>query len=99
MKRLVAYSSVGHMGFVALGIAAWTPVALSGAVLQMVNHGITTGALFAMVGMLDERTGHAGDRGIRRTVGQGPALLPSFSSCSAWPRPGSRGSTTSPGSS
>jgi NADH-quinone oxidoreductase subunit M len=55
MKRLVAYSSVGHMGFVALGIAAWTPVALSGAVLQMVNHGITTGALFAMVGMLDER--------------------------------------------
>ena len=57
MKRLVAYSSVGHMGFVALGIAAWTPVALSGAILQMVNHGLTTGALFALVGMLDERTG------------------------------------------
>lgn len=56
MKRLVAYSSVGHMGFVALGIAVWSPVALSGAVLQMVNHGITTGALFALVGMLDERT-------------------------------------------
>ena len=55
MKRLVAYSSVGHMGFVALGIAAWTPVSLSGSVFQMVNHGITTGALFAMVGMLDER--------------------------------------------
>ena len=55
MKRLVAYSSVGHMGFVALGIAAWTPVALSGSVLQMVNHGVTTGALFALVGMLDER--------------------------------------------
>ena len=55
MKRLVAYSSVGHMGFVALGIAAWTPVALSGAILQMVNHGMTTGALFALVGMLDER--------------------------------------------
>ena len=55
MKRLVAYSSVGHMGFVALGIAAWTPVALSGSVLQMVNHGLTTTALFAMVGMLDER--------------------------------------------
>jgi NADH-quinone oxidoreductase subunit M len=55
MKRLVAYSSVGHMGFVALGIAAWSPVALSGAILQMVNHGITTGALFALVGMLDER--------------------------------------------
>ncbi len=57
MKRLVAYSSVGHMGFVALGIAAWTPVALSGAVMQMVNHGVTTAALFALVGMLDERSG------------------------------------------
>ncbi|GFO54087.1 NADH dehydrogenase subunit M [Geomonas sp. Red276] len=56
MKRLVAYSSVSHMGFVALGIAAWSPVALSGAVMQMVNHGVTTGALFALVGMLDERT-------------------------------------------
>ncbi len=56
MKRLIAYSSVGHMGFVALGIAAWTPVALSGSILQMVSHGITTSALFAMVGMLSERT-------------------------------------------
>ena len=56
MKRLIAYSSIGHMGFVALGIAVWTPVALSGAVLQMVNHGLTTTALFALVGMLDERT-------------------------------------------
>jgi NADH-quinone oxidoreductase subunit M len=55
MKRMVAYSSVGHMGFVALGIASWSPVALSGSILQMVNHGITTGALFATVGMLDER--------------------------------------------
>jgi len=57
MKRMVAYSSVGHMGFVALGIASWSPVALSGSILQMVNHGLTTGALFALVGMLDERTG------------------------------------------
>lgn len=56
MKRLVAYSSVGHMGFVALGIAAWTPVALSGSILQMVSHGVTTSALFAMVGMLASRT-------------------------------------------
>ncbi len=55
MKRMIAYSSIGHMGFVALGIAAWNPVALSGAVIQMVNHGVTTSALFAMVGMLDER--------------------------------------------
>ena len=56
MKRLVAYSSVGHMGFVALGIAAWTPVALSGSILLMVSHGVTTSALFAMVGMLAART-------------------------------------------
>jgi NADH-quinone oxidoreductase subunit M len=55
IKRLIAYSSFGHMGFIVLGIAAWTPIALSGAVLQMVNHGITTGAIFAMIGMLGER--------------------------------------------
>lgn len=55
LKRLIAYSSIGHMGFVALGIAAWTPVALSGALMVMINHGITTSALFALVGMLDER--------------------------------------------
>jgi NADH-quinone oxidoreductase subunit M len=56
MKRLVAYSSVGHMGFVALGIAAWTPLALSGSIVLMVSHGVTTSALFALVGMLDSRT-------------------------------------------
>jgi NADH-quinone oxidoreductase subunit M len=43
------------MGFVAIGIAAWQPVALSGAILQMANHGVTTAALFCLVGMLDER--------------------------------------------
>jgi NADH-quinone oxidoreductase subunit M len=56
MKRLVAYSSIGHMGFVALGIAAWTPVALSGSIILMVSHGVTTPALFALVGMLASRT-------------------------------------------
>jgi NADH-quinone oxidoreductase subunit M len=55
MKRLIAYSSIGHMGFVGIGIAAWQPVALSGSILQMANHGVTTGALFCLVGMLDER--------------------------------------------
>lgn len=55
MKRLVAYSSVGHMGFVAFGIAAWTPLALSGSIVLMVSHGITTSALFALVGMLASR--------------------------------------------
>lgn len=55
MKRLIAYSSIGHMGYVAIGIAAWEPVALSGSILQMANHGVTTGALFCLIGMLDER--------------------------------------------
>ena len=55
MKKLVAYSSVSHMGFVILGLAALTPLAAKGAVLQMVNHGLSTGALFLIVGVLYER--------------------------------------------
>lgn len=55
IKRLVAYSSVSHLGFVVLGIAALTTVGMSGSVLQMVNHGLSTGALFLLVGMLYER--------------------------------------------
>ena len=54
-KKLVAYSSVSHLGFVVLGIFAFTTEALQGAVIQMVNHGISTGALFLLVGMLYER--------------------------------------------
>jgi NADH-quinone oxidoreductase subunit M len=56
MKRLIAYSSVAHLGFVMLGLSALTAEAVSGAVLQMVNHGISTGALFLMIGLLYERT-------------------------------------------
>ncbi|MBS2022804.1 MAG: NADH-quinone oxidoreductase subunit M [Deltaproteobacteria bacterium] len=56
LKRLIAYSSVAHLGFVMLGLAALTPEAVSGAVMQMVNHGISTGALFLMIGYLYERT-------------------------------------------
>jgi NADH-quinone oxidoreductase subunit M len=55
MKKLVAYSSVSHLGFVMLGIAAFTTTAVTGAVYQMLNHGISTGALFFMVGMLYDR--------------------------------------------
>ncbi|MEP0548375.1 MAG: NADH-quinone oxidoreductase subunit M [Rhodothermales bacterium] len=54
-KKLVAYSSVAHLGFVVLGIFAFTPEALQGAMIQMVNHGISTGALFLLIGMLYER--------------------------------------------
>ena len=56
MKRLVAYSSVSHLGLVVIGIGAFTGTALTGAVLQMVNHGLSTGALFLLVGVLYERT-------------------------------------------
>jgi NADH-quinone oxidoreductase subunit M len=55
MKKLVAYSSVSHMGFVVLGIFALNIEGISGAVLQMVNHGLSTGALFLAVGIIYER--------------------------------------------
>ncbi len=55
VKRLVAYSSVSHMGFVALGLFSLTTTGIDGAVIQMVNHGLTTGALFACVGVFYER--------------------------------------------
>ncbi len=55
LKKLVAYSSVAHLGFVTLGIFALQQESLSGAVLQMVNHGLSTGALFLLVGFLYER--------------------------------------------
>jgi len=55
MKKLVAYSSVSHLGFVVLGIFSFTHMGLDGAVYQMLNHGISTGALFVLVGLLYER--------------------------------------------
>ena len=54
-KRLVAYSSVSHMGFVLLGVYAWNEFALQGAVMQMVAHGFSTAALFMIAGSLQER--------------------------------------------
>lgn len=56
IKKLVAYSSISHMGFVTLGIFAFNSQGVQGAVLQMFNHGITTGALFLAVGQLYDRT-------------------------------------------
>jgi NADH-quinone oxidoreductase subunit M len=55
VKRLVAYSSVAHLGYVMLGLFAMTSASLEGAVLQMVNHGISTGALFLLVGVIYDR--------------------------------------------
>jgi len=55
LKKLVAYSSVSHLGFVMLGLFALTPTALAGSLYQMLNHGLSTGALFLLVGMIYER--------------------------------------------
>ncbi|MCA9873603.1 MAG: NADH-quinone oxidoreductase subunit M [Anaerolineales bacterium] len=57
LKRLVAYTSVSHMGFVMLGIFAWNPLALQGAIMVIVAHGLSTGALFILVGDLYDRLG------------------------------------------
>ena len=54
-KRLVAYSSVSHMGMVMLGMFALTPVGITGSIVQQINHGISTGALFLIVGIVYER--------------------------------------------
>lgn len=55
MKKLVAYSSVSHLGYCVLGVAAFNSVATAGSIYQMLNHGITTGALFLLVGVLYDR--------------------------------------------
>jgi len=55
MKKLIAYSSVAHLGYVMLGLFAVTPSAIEGSILQMINHGISTGALFLLVGVIYDR--------------------------------------------
>jgi NADH-quinone oxidoreductase subunit M len=72
LKKLVAYSSVSHMGFVTLGIFVFNEQGMQGAILQMVNHGLITGALFLLVGVIYERT-H--DRAIAK-MGGAAAVLP-----------------------
>lgn len=62
LKRLVAYTSVSHLGFVLLGIFAWNPLALQGAVMTMICHGLSTGGLFIIVGGLQQRI-HTRDLG------------------------------------
>ncbi len=78
IKRLVAYSSVSHLGFVVLGIFAFTNQGVTGGVLQMVNHGLATGALFLLVGMVYDRT-HTRELGeMGGLAGVMPWLLGSF---------------------
>lgn len=75
MKRLVAYSSISHMGFVLLGVFAATTLALQGTVVQMIAHGISTGALFILVGFLQQRL-HTRDL---RSMGGLAARIPRLS--------------------
>jgi NADH-quinone oxidoreductase subunit M len=56
VKKLVAYSSVSHLGFVMIGLFALNPEGVAGSILQMINHGISTGALFLLIGMIYEQT-------------------------------------------
>lgn len=57
LKRLVAYSSLAHLGFILLGVSAWNTTAVEGALLQMVNHGLTTAALFILIALIEKRSG------------------------------------------
>jgi NADH-quinone oxidoreductase subunit M len=93
MKKLIAYSSVAHLGFVMLGLSAFTTAGVTGAVYQMLNHGISTGALFLLIGMIYERR-HTrmidAYGGIARVVPLFAALL-TFVSLSSIGLPGTNG--------
>src|SRR5215203_5129198 len=78
MKRLVAYTSISHFGFIALGIFAFTTEAGTGAVLYMVNHGIATGLLFVVVGMLIARGGSRQIRDYGGVAAKAPVLAGVF---------------------
>ena len=91
LKKLVAYSSVAHMGFATLGIFALNQMGLEGAVLVMINHGVTTGALFIVVGIIYERL-HTRDLGEAAGMGK---IMPVFADVRRrvlpsprWPFPG-----------
>lgn len=77
LKKLVAYSSVGHMGFATLGIFTLTQRGFEGAVLQMLNHGITTGALFIAVGIIYERL-HTRELGLAAGLGRQMPVFAAF---------------------
>ncbi|MCF3173590.1 NADH-quinone oxidoreductase subunit M [Streptomyces sioyaensis] len=93
LKRLIAYSSVGHMGFVLLGIASMTPTGVNGALFANIAHGLITGLLFFMVGALKDRTGSTDlDTLARSAPGPRPAgsgaaaLLPAPSGAALYAR-------------
>jgi NADH-quinone oxidoreductase subunit M len=81
LKRLVAYSSVAHLGFCVLGIISRTPEGVAGGSLQLINHGLTTGALFLLVGCLYERTHKRGLADFGELVDQAPWMTFFFGFC------------------
>ena len=76
IKKLVAYSSVSHLGFVMLGIWGGTVQSVQGALMVMISHGFSTGALFFLIGMLYERRHTRLHRGLRRHRPGGAGLQP-----------------------
>ena len=98
-KKLVAYSSVSHLGFVMLGIFALTLQSVQGALMVMINHGISTGALFLLIGMIYERRHTPADRGLRRHRAGGPAVRRHAHDRGAVAASGSRAPTDSSASS
>ncbi len=77
IKKLVAYSSVGHMGFVTLGIFLLSDAGIKGAIMQMLNHGITTGALFILIGIIYERT-HSRELSVNSALGMKMPIYVTF---------------------
>src|SRR2546430_17694543 len=75
LKKLVAYSSVSHLGFVVLGFFAFHNISMQGAVYQMLAHGISTGALFLLVGMLYDRR-HTFEISEHGGLASAPSVLP-----------------------
>ncbi|MGH9169904.1 MAG: complex I subunit 4 family protein [Acidimicrobiales bacterium] len=78
LKRLIAYSSLAHIGFIAIGVFALTTEALSGAVLQMVNHGLYTAALFILVALIYSRTGSFSTKDLAGIQHKAPVLAGIF---------------------
>jgi len=90
MKRLIAYSSLAQIGFIALGTFAFTTQGLTGGVLLMVNHGLITAALFLLVGWIYERRHTWQVNELRACSGRPPSSPPSSPS-RCWPRSAYRG--------
>ncbi len=78
-KKLVAYSSVSHLGFCTLGIFALNPNGIAGSVIQQINHGISTGMLFLIVGVIYERRHTREITRVRRPGARDAATTPSSS--------------------